>query len=417
MRWQLRLAEYEFEVHYKKGKLNSQADALSRLTSNGHTTEHENTEPPCLIVDIGPDDIEEGEDPYPFAEEADSAIDALRTVFCQDINIALQREEGVKFRENQHTGALELALPKDEGEYTVVVSASLQPRLLQLAHYPQIAVHPGGSELARLAHESGSLLPSQVNAVTIIPTQRSAGRSRDGPLVPPAPLRARSHELVGHRRPVPKLVQAVPMKGTNSFQISKAFTTNWAFVYSVPKTVLTDNGPQFCAKFLRQTHRVLGVKPQFPTTYYPKANAQTERFNRTILASLRRFLADHPKDWDLYADALIYAYNNKVHAATGCSLMELVVSRAPPHFAIEQFAPTPNSTRTARQKLLTDLASTWAASGTLLTKRNSDTRKTLTGGYASAEICLKITAVNARRANEKLIPARFSQWGVEVPAQ
>eukprot|EP00171_Calliarthron_tuberculosum_P003633 IDg3633t1 len=64
----------------------------------------------------------------------------------------------------------------------------------------------------------------------------------------------------------------------------------------IPKTVLTDNEKQFNAKFLQQVYRVLGVKPQFTTTYHPRANGQTEHFNRTILSSLRRFIAGHPKD-------------------------------------------------------------------------------------------------------------------------
>lgn len=66
------------------------------------------------------------------------------------------------------------------------------------------------------------------------------------------------------------------MKGINAFQISKAFKTNKAFVYGVPKTVMTDNGLQFCAKFLEKMHRVLGVKLQITKTYNPKENFQTE---------------------------------------------------------------------------------------------------------------------------------------------
>ena len=40
MRWRLRLAEYEFEIKYKLGKLNTQFDALSRLYTES-PAEHE----------------------------------------------------------------------------------------------------------------------------------------------------------------------------------------------------------------------------------------------------------------------------------------------------------------------------------------------------------------------------------------
>lgn len=404
MRWRLRLAEYEFEVNYKKGKLNNQADALSRLPSNGHTTEHEDTEPPCLIVDVTSNDWEEGEDAHPFIEEADSALDALVAEpaenqvlpaqitlqeliheqagdrFCQDIRTALEREGRMGFRESPHTGALERALPKGEGGYAVVVPASLQPRLLRLAHYPQIAGHPGGRKMYQTLRKRyywpGLALSCYhtVRACAACARERILLQANSTPLrlfPPSGPLEDVAMDILCHLHPsgrghtnllvivdrFTKLVRAVPMKGTNAFQIAKAFTTNWAFVYGVPKTVLTDNGPQFCSKFLRQTHRILGAKPQFTTTYHPKANGQTERFNRTILASLRRFIADHPKDWDMYADALTYAYNNQVHAATGCTPMELVLSRAPPHLAMEQFTPELKDAHTAREQWLSQLGS------------------------------------------------------------
>lgn len=80
------------------------------------------------------------------------------------------------------------------------------------------------------------------------------------------------------------------MKNTNALQNEKSFTTNWAFVYGLPKAVLNDKISQFFETFLRQTHQVLNVKLQIPTTYYPKESGQKERVNRTIIESLRRFI-------------------------------------------------------------------------------------------------------------------------------
>lgn len=41
MRWRLRLSEYSFDVHYKKGVENQLADAASRVDTAGPTTEEE----------------------------------------------------------------------------------------------------------------------------------------------------------------------------------------------------------------------------------------------------------------------------------------------------------------------------------------------------------------------------------------
>ena len=41
IRWRLRLAEYDFEVKYKKGKINTQEDAFSRLNTATETIVHD----------------------------------------------------------------------------------------------------------------------------------------------------------------------------------------------------------------------------------------------------------------------------------------------------------------------------------------------------------------------------------------
>ena len=50
MRWRLRLSEFDFQVEYKKGKLNTQADALSRLATNGETTIDIDDDIPCFMT-------------------------------------------------------------------------------------------------------------------------------------------------------------------------------------------------------------------------------------------------------------------------------------------------------------------------------------------------------------------------------
>lgn len=87
MRCCLRLAEFRFEIHYKKGLLNTQADALSRLESTGHTTEHADIEIPCFTLSWDAlnkeeeDDTvlggESGEDFFPFEDEHFTWLDVM----------------------------------------------------------------------------------------------------------------------------------------------------------------------------------------------------------------------------------------------------------------------------------------------------------------------------------------------------
>lgn len=50
IQWRLRLAELDFEIKYKKGRINSQADDLSKFRTSRETTPHvENYDVPVLL--------------------------------------------------------------------------------------------------------------------------------------------------------------------------------------------------------------------------------------------------------------------------------------------------------------------------------------------------------------------------------
>ena len=50
LRWRLRLAEFDFEVKYKLGKLNTQADAMSRLLTDSEAAHEDMEDIPCFLA-------------------------------------------------------------------------------------------------------------------------------------------------------------------------------------------------------------------------------------------------------------------------------------------------------------------------------------------------------------------------------
>jgi transposase InsO family protein len=99
--------------------------------------------------------------------------------------------------------------------------------------------------------------------------------------------------------------------------VAHAFCEQWVYVYGAPVTLLTGNGPQFTAKYFQAVCAELGVKKVFTTAYHPQTNGQVERYNRTILAALRGYVARRQDDWDEFTAALTYAYNCRVHSSLG----------------------------------------------------------------------------------------------------
>ncbi len=106
-----------------------------------------------------------------------------------------------------------------------------------------------------------------------------------------------------------KLVKVAPLQRITAWELARAFGIHWAFCHGPPKILLADIGRQMTAKFLTHVCQILGVKNVFTATCHPRTNGQNERLNRTILASLRHYVADHRKEWDLYAETVALAYN------------------------------------------------------------------------------------------------------------
>jgi hypothetical protein len=80
----------------------------------------------------------------------------------------------------------------------------------------------------------------------------------------------------------------------------------------------------------------LGIKKAFSTAYHPQTNGQVERYNRTILASLRGHVAARQDDWDDYTSAVTFAYNCRVHSSLGMAPFELALTRPPRSLSLQQ---------------------------------------------------------------------------------
>ena len=131
-----------------------------------------------------------------------------------------------------------------------------------------------------------------------------------------------------------KLTQVIPLRRIDAYTIAVAFVEAWIFKYGPPKTLISDNGKQFAAKFFQAFCSLLGLSNIFTSTYHPQTNGQVERYNRTILAMLRNYVNEHQDDWNRYATAHTYAYNNHVQRSTGTTPFSPVLSRPPPEFSL-----------------------------------------------------------------------------------
>jgi hypothetical protein len=98
--------------------------------------------------------------------------------------------------------------------------------------------------------------------------------------------------------------------------------------------LLTYNGTQFNAKVFLSVCRELGIAKIFTTAYLLQNNGQVERFNRTIINSLRGYVERRQTDWDEYTSAISFGYNCRFHSSLNLAPFELILSRPPPTLSV-----------------------------------------------------------------------------------
>ena len=66
----------------------------------------------------------------------------------------------------------------------------------------------------------------------------------------------------------------------------------------VPKTIVSDRGVQFVARFWEQLQTSMGTKLIRSSTYHPQTDGQTERVNQILEDMLRACVIHYDKNWD-----------------------------------------------------------------------------------------------------------------------
>ena len=93
---------------------------------------------------------------------------------------------------------------------------------------------------------------------------------RRGGLLGPQPKTAHGnqHVLVITDR-FSKLTRSISLRTTTFSVVANGVLNNWVYVYRALRNVLTDNGPQFAAKFFDAVCALWEVRHYLTTAYHP----------------------------------------------------------------------------------------------------------------------------------------------------
>jgi transposase InsO family protein len=98
-------------------------------------------------------------------------------------------------------------------------------------------------------------------------------------------------------------------------------------LHGVPKTMVSDRGPQFVSKFWEELHKSLGTKLLHCSTYHPQTSGQTERVNQILEDMLRTCVLEYPQKWDDCLPSAQFSYNNSYQESIKMAPFEALYGR------------------------------------------------------------------------------------------
>jgi transposase InsO family protein len=98
-------------------------------------------------------------------------------------------------------------------------------------------------------------------------------------------------------------------------------------LHGISKTIVSDRGPQFVAKFWEALHKSLGTKLLHNSAYHPQTSGQTERVNQILEDMLRACALKFPQKWDDSLPLAKFSYNNSYQESIKMAPFEALYGR------------------------------------------------------------------------------------------
>lgn len=341
-RWCTRLLRYNFTVEYQKGSSNTVADALSRLPvhmADGELTFEEEivsmVQPTCLT-----------KEQFEQAVLADATLQKVKAFVNGSWPSHRDLPEGLEpyFRVRDELSVVSELLLRAE---RLVVPSSLVAQLVATAH----ETHQGiGRTKARLREQfwwprMDVHVEEAVHNCSICQAADKSAKTSPAPLqpveLPERPWQKLAIDIVGPLERAPPdcrfvLTLVDYFSKWPEVQFSREISTRTVteFLLNVfaregyPEEIVCDNGPQFTSKEFVNFLQERVIRLSHSSVYYPQANGQIERFNRTFKTYLQLARLEQRPLRTAVRDYLA-AYRCTPHATTGVAPAVLLHGRLP----------------------------------------------------------------------------------------
>jgi hypothetical protein len=125
-----------------------------------------------------------------------------------------------------------------------------------------------------------------------------------------------------------KIAHFLPVKTDHRVAVyAQLYIARILSLHGVPKTIVSDRGPQFVAMFWKALHKSLGTKLLHSSAYRPQTSGQTKRVNQILEDMLRACVLEFPQKWDDYLPLAEFSYNNSYQESIKMATFEALYGR------------------------------------------------------------------------------------------
>lgn len=343
-RWSLKLAEYDYQIKHKSGKMHVVPDCLSR---NPHrcvteSEEKEVDEIPTMLLKL--EDIVKLQMEDPEIKEIREAIEdpgKATNIMAKSVR-SYFIENGILYRKNVvNKGNTKL----------IVIPAKMRPEVLFECHdSPLTGGHLGFTKTfsklknryfwPRMLKETEQYVKSCIDCQTKkSPKQKPAGLLQ--PIKVGKPMDRIGIDFLGPFSKTAKgntfivvasdyatkWVETKAITGATAAEASQFIVEQIVCKHGCPREILSDRGQAFKSRLLSGITKGLGIRTQFTTAYHPACNGLVEHINGTIAEMLSHYVSTNQRDWDIYLPLVTFSYNTSQHETTKQTPFYLVYGR------------------------------------------------------------------------------------------